>query len=157
MEILIVDKSAFQLVGLTWQGTFEQAGAGEIRQVMQKVRERQEQILNRIDPSTILGITQSMTQTSFTYTVGFEVEHVDQIPLPEGMSHITVPAQLYAKAIHPTAEEVFQSYQRVFEWIKLQGYQQVDQHMNHLELYPVTYNPLTDTPELTIMIPIQKE
>lgn len=155
MHIHTVQKEAFEIVGVKWQGTYEQAGTGEIRHMMSQFRERVNEIPNAVDTGHLLGISVHDFSGGFTYYIGLAVKQVTQVP--EGMTSLTVPAQLYATLIHPTGEEVFQSYQAVETWIQQQGYQAVTYPITHLEVYPASYQPLTDQPEFTIHIPIKEQ
>ncbi|MGD8191679.1 GyrI-like domain-containing protein [Brevibacillus ginsengisoli] len=155
MKINTVQKDSFQIVGIKWQGTYEQAGNGEIRQAMSQFRERMSEIPETVQPRYILGISVHDIPNGFTYYIGSEVKQAAQ--LPEGMISFIVPSQLYATLNHPTGEEVYQSYETIDHWIKQEGYQTVTEPINYLEVYPATYDPQTDQPMLTIMVPIKDD
>ncbi|WP_433944452.1 GyrI-like domain-containing protein [Paenibacillus sp. SN-8-1] len=153
-EITIVEKPAFQAVGIKWEGTFAEAGAGGIRKVIQELQDRLHEIQHVSDPSTLLGLSYQVTESGFIHYSAMQVSGADDIP--EGMVSITVPALSYARLEHRKGQNIDKSYERIFAWIEEQGYKKAPGDLTHCEEYPVDQDPHTEEPEFNILIPILK-
>lgn len=153
MAVKVIQKPAFQAVGMKWEGTFEQANAGEIRHVMKRMQKRAGEIKHKRNEETLLGISFDVGPDGFTYYVAFEVERVEEIP--QGMEHVQVPAMTYASCSHDQGEQVEQSYRNIYRWLEEQGYEPNRDGVEHLEAYPIEQDPLHDKPYFQINIPIK--
>jgi predicted transcriptional regulator YdeE len=155
MEIGIKKREAFKAVGVRWQGTFQQAQAGEIKDIMQQFRTRLPELPNTINKESILGVSYDIDDKGFTYYLCCEV--IGENTLLEDMVEVNVPALTYASYQHKPEENVSESYTAVYNWIKESGYQLDDQvNLEHLEIYPSDYHPINDRPRLTINIPVKQ-
>ncbi|WP_019120323.1 GyrI-like domain-containing protein [Brevibacillus massiliensis] len=76
--------------------------------------------------------------------------------IPEGMRRIDIPALTYVTCKHERWKNINGTYTDCYRWIEEQGYALHEAEYRQLELYPVTYHPLTDEPEFTVMIPIKE-
>jgi predicted transcriptional regulator YdeE len=153
MQAKIVVKEALTAVGYCWKGTFEQAGAGEIRSLMSQFRERMNDISNLTSNESILGLSFDVSKEGFTYYICREVKKVDE--LPEGMKAVSIPSLTYATYDHRKDQNIEESYSTIYQWIKEKGYAEDEkQELTHFEIYPMKYDPMKDRPELTINIPI---
>ncbi|RUT33396.1 AraC family transcriptional regulator [Paenibacillus zeisoli] len=151
-DITIVEKPAFQAVGMEWKGTFAEAGAGGIRQVIQQMHERKQDIQHVSDPETLLGLSYHVTEGGFTHYSVLQVSAVHEIP--EGMVSVSVPALSYARLEHRKRQDIDKSYEHIFAWIEEQGYKKAPGDLTHCEEYPVGQDPYTGDPEFNILIPI---
>lgn len=155
MGITVTERESFDAIGVRWEGTFKQAQAGEIRTFMQQFRERLEELPDGTDTSSVFGISYDVSAEGFTYYLCCKV--LDSVgELPDGMERITVPSLTYATYKHSEEENVSDSYTKVYEWIKENGYN-VDEKasLEHLEIYPADYQPINERPRLIINIPIK--
>ncbi|WP_042144147.1 GyrI-like domain-containing protein [Paucisalibacillus sp. EB02] len=154
MEISIKKRDAFKAIGVRWQGTFQQAQAGEIKELMQQFRMRLDNLPETINKEFILGVSYDINETGFTYYLCCEVK--GQYSLPEDMVEINVPELTYASYYHKPEENISETYTAVYKWIKEEGYRLDDQiNLQHLEIYPSDYHPINDAPRLTINIPVK--
>ncbi|MFD1039082.1 GyrI-like domain-containing protein [Virgibacillus byunsanensis] len=154
MKPTITFKKQFTAIGDSWQGTFQQAKAGEIKVMMQSFKERLKEISNRIDKNVYYGLSFDVTKAGFTYYLCCEVSRHDK--LPKGMEIINVPALKYITVEHNPNDIIEDTYTKTYEWMEKEGYLlNNDIDMSRFETYPVSYNPLEDRPTLTINIPIK--
>lgn len=153
-DVTIVEKPAVQTVGMKWEGTFAEAGAGGIRQVIQQMHERRQEIQHVSDPDTLLGLSYHVTEEGFTHYSVLPVSAVHEIP--EGMVSISVPALSYARLEHRKGQNIDRSYERIFAWIEEQGYKKAPGDLTHCEEYPIDQDPYSEDPEFNILIPILK-
>ena len=79
----LVHKEASVVVGLKWEGTFAEAGAGGIRVIQSEFKRRLNEIQHVLHPDELLGLSYHMTETGFTHYVGVEVDAATQ-ELPGG-------------------------------------------------------------------------
>ncbi|MFM1652057.1 GyrI-like domain-containing protein [Brevibacillus sp. B_LB10_24] len=154
MEKELVKKNAFSAVGVIWQGTFQQAASGEIRNVMEELRSRIKEITQVVNPEAILGISFHNIPNGFTYHLCMETTEGGTIP--EGMQRIDIPALTYVTCKHERGKNVNDTYTDCYRWIEEQGYILHESEYKQLEVYPVSYRPLTDEPEFIIMIPVKE-
>ncbi|MBM7583670.1 putative transcriptional regulator YdeE [Bacillus pakistanensis] len=153
MQAKIVEKEALTAVGYCWKGTFEQAGAGEIRSLMSQFREKMNEIPYLTSKESILGLSFDVSKEGFTYYICREVHKVDE--LPNGMKAVSIPSLTYATYKHSVDQDIEESYSTIYKWMKEKGYAEDDkQKLTHFEIYPMKYDPMRDRPELTINIPI---
>lgn len=156
-DVLIVSKNGFQAVGLKWEGTFEEAWAGEIRNVHAEMQQRLQEIAHVTNPEILLGLSYQAKpgRKGFIHYAVVEVEQVAETPT--NMINISVPPLTYAQCNHRKGQRIDRSYQHIYAWIERQGYTEADSDLTHVELYPMNQDPYTDEPEFTIMIPVRKK
>ncbi|WP_099159081.1 GyrI-like domain-containing protein [Virgibacillus ndiopensis] len=156
-EAKVMSKKAFHAVGLKWEGTFVEAGAGGIRKIQEQMHKRIEEVSNVLNPETLLGLSYHTQPNGkgFTHYAVVEVESVESIP--EGMISISVPTLTYATCEHKTGQSIEQSYNNIYTWIEKEGLKEnnVDD-LTHFEKYPMSQDPYNKDPEFTIMIPVIK-
>jgi predicted transcriptional regulator YdeE len=153
-EARVVQKSAFQAVGLRWEGTFAEAGAGGIRLVHQAMQQRLHEIPQVLDPEKLLGLSYHAHPggKGFIHYAVVEVSELGNTP--DGMVEISVPALTYAKCQHRKGQAIDRSYQNIYKWIEEQGFAAGQGDLTHLEEYPMRQDPYDKDPEFTILIPI---
>jgi predicted transcriptional regulator YdeE len=156
-DAMLVSKEAFQAVGLKWEGTFAEAGAGGIRKIQAEIHKRLEEIPHVTNPDLLLGLSYHAIPggDGFTHYAVVEVEKVEAIP--SGMVSISVPTLTYAKCEHQKGQSIEQSYNNIYIWIGKQGFEEnpVD-HLTHFEEYPMKQDPYDKDPAFKIMIPVKK-
>ncbi|USB32973.1 GyrI-like domain-containing protein [Paenibacillus sp. YPG26] len=153
-EVTIVERPALQAVGIRWEGTFAEAGAGSIRKVIGEMQERQQEIQHVSNAAILLGLSYQVTEEGFTHYSVLQVSAVQEVP--EGMVSLSVPALSYARLEHRKGQSIDKSYERIFAWIEEQGYKKAPGDLTHCEEYPIGQDPNTDAPEFNILIPILK-
>jgi len=152
MDISLVTKDAFHIVGIPWKGTYAQAGAGEIRHVLAEVKRRYSEIPQKAEPHHILGLSDEHHADGFSYLLGAQVHDVTE--LPAGMVSRFIPGQTYATAHVAKGSNIQEAYQALFAWMKENGYKEKSDALTHLEIYPIEGDAYDPEPELTIMTPI---
>jgi len=154
-EAKVVHKPAFRAIGLKWEGTFAEAGAGGIRHIQRELKRRLHEIEHAIQPDTLLGLSYHAYPggTGFTHYAAIEVGELANVP--DGMVEVSVPALAYARCEHRKGQHVERSYQNIYKWIEEQGHALHDGGLTHFETYPMQQDPFEKDPEFTILIPIK--
>jgi AraC family transcriptional regulator len=93
MEIKIIEKSGFTVVGMLYHGKNEN---NEIPQMWQALGPRTGEIENRADDTVAYGISANVNMETgkFDYVAGFEVSSA--VEVPDGMVAFEVPGGKYA-------------------------------------------------------------
>ena len=158
MQVQVVKRDAFEAVGLMWEGTYEAAGKGEIRELLAVLQRRLAEIGGVADREHIVGISWNeptpARQTSgdgFRYFVGVRV--AGGAGVPEGMTRIIVPAAEYATHEN-TSRDVFGSYRKLFGWIVEHGRAQDGSSLSLMDEYAVGMDPFGDSP-VRLMVPVR--
>ncbi|AWB46434.1 AraC family transcriptional regulator [Paenibacillus sp. CAA11] len=149
-----VHRESLHVIGMKWQGSFAEAGAGGIREVQQQFKQRLQEISNLVNPDALLGLSYDMTEQGFTHLTAVEVKELGEIP--EGMVSLTVPAADYARCKHAKGQDIDASYQNLYAWIEQQGYRPQGEGLTHYEEYPMSQDTYDPQPEFTILIPMVK-
>jgi predicted transcriptional regulator YdeE len=156
-EPTIVFKPSFSAIGLKWEGTFAEAGAGSIRAIQEKLRQRLPDIVNRASEEGFYGLSYHAHPGApgFIHYAAVEVSGETE-SIPNEMERIKVPGLTYAKCEHRKGQSIDASYRNIYLWIESQGYKLDDAELTHFEVYPLDQDPYEPDPEFTIMIPIAK-
>ncbi|PKR78431.1 hypothetical protein CEY16_01350 [Halalkalibacillus sediminis] len=155
MEISLKTLNEFVGVGVKWQGTFEEAENGDIREVFAQFKEDVHSIPNRVEPQVIYGLADHNFEGGFTYYLLVEVASIGNIP--EHMLTLQVPTQTYACTEYSEQSElsIQDTYMKLHQWIENKTYELDQFNFTSLEVYPNDYNPKVDQPKMTIHVPIQ--
>jgi AraC family transcriptional regulator len=113
MEPIIVNKQAFNVIGLELRTSFKDGRSKtEIPQFFHNVLEeaRLDAVPNRINQNQLCIFKFDKNSPNFSYIMGVEVNSLDEIP--EGMISVEVPASQYAMAtiIKRGAEDVGKAF-----------------------------------------------
>jgi predicted transcriptional regulator YdeE/DNA-binding transcriptional MerR regulator len=151
MEIKIVTKPAFTVVGLPYFGTNETKE--EIPEVWANLMPRMAEISHKTGPAFGL-CTEPQGDGRFHYLAGFGVSEVEE--LPESMEEWTVPEQTYA--VFPCElSTIHEAYQFAFEtWLPQSDYRH-DKHGIDFELYTEEFDPQTGDEVLFVYVPVLKK
>ncbi|HZG16157.1 MAG TPA: GyrI-like domain-containing protein [Candidatus Bathyarchaeia archaeon] len=152
MDISLVTKDAFHVVGIPWKGTYAQAGAGDIRHVLAEVKRRYSEIPHNAEPRHILGVSYEHHADGFSYLLGARVQDVTE--LPAGMVSRFIPSQTYATAHVTKGSNIQKAYQAMYAWMEENGHKEKQDTLGHLEIYLLEGDPFDTEPELTIMTAI---
>lgn len=155
-ENQVVTREGFQAIGLKWEGTYEQAGAGKIKVIHEKMKKRVQEIPHTINPDILLAVSYHATPDAkgFTHYAAIEVSKVDEIP--EGMESISIPTLQYATCEHRRGQDVSQSYTNMYNWMAEKGLKPYSGEFTHLEVCLMDRDDFTRNPEFTIMIPLDQ-
>lgn len=159
MMATIVTKQAFSAIGLRWEGTFAEAGAGDIRAIHEKLLQRRVEIRGIVDPGNFYGLSYHAYPggDGFVHYAVFEVADPGEEQIPEGMVKVQVQAMKYVKYEHRAEENISESYSSIYAWIEQQGLKtqpQEEKELTHFEIYPSDQDPYSSHPKFTIMIPV---
>lgn len=150
MEIKIVERSTFTVVGLKYRGKNENA---EIPQLWQSLGPRSGEFENMADDTVAYGISANMDRESgeFDYVAGFEVSSAEQVP--EGMVAFEVPAARYAvfSTTLPKVGETFHNAHNT--WLPQAGLE--PSGGPELELYDEQFDVQDPNSEFDLYIPIK--
>ena len=102
-EAAVTTKEAFQAIGLKWEGTFAEAGAGGIRAVHRLMQERLSEIPHALHTDTLLGLSYHAVPggDGFIHYAVVEVGRIDEVPegwLRYPFPHYPMPLVLIGKS-----------------------------------------------------------
>lgn len=155
-EISIAVMPAFTAVGMRWEGTFAEAGAGSIRELQREFKTRVSEIGSMARPDELLGLSYHAYPAgeTFVHYTAVEVSGADAVP--EGMERIEVPSLACAELRHRKGMDIGRSYRDLYAWIEREGYVPLEGSLTHLEVYPMAQRPEDADPEFTIRIPVKQ-
>jgi predicted transcriptional regulator YdeE len=148
MQPKIVEKPAFTVVGMGYQGKNENDEIGEL---WAHFNPRMSEIQDVIDGA--FGVCEPAKEDgTFRYLAGMGVSKTDQIP--QGMQVWEVPAQRYA--VFPcTLQNIHETYRYAFEtW--LPGSDYTYSGTPDFEYYDETFEPEDEGSTLYIYVPVKK-
>ncbi|WP_335870996.1 GyrI-like domain-containing protein [Bacillus sp. 2205SS5-2] len=138
----------FKVIGFKWEGTFEEAQLGGIKELFSKLSDLKQDEINR----EVYGVSNNHHENGFAYYVGYAVQDDEEIDLES----IIVPKMQYASMQH-SGTDVMSSYKKLYRWVEEQGFQPRVDNIQHVEIYPIGYNPYRDAPEMEILLPLKSE
>ncbi|KIL48288.1 GyrI-like domain-containing protein [Jeotgalibacillus soli] len=153
-NIEITHKSSFCFVGIGWTGTFEAAAHGDIHRLFYRCKETL-QAKGLLEGRTdLIGLSYSDRQNGFTYFLGIEADQ--KLQVPRDMHSIIVPSYDFVTASH-SGPQAWKIYEKLNGWILEQGYH-LNHYggLNHIEVYPIDYDPYRTSLTFQIGIPIKK-
>ncbi|XJZ28825.1 GyrI-like domain-containing protein [Bacillota bacterium Lsc_1132] len=130
MEIRVIEKEAFHVVGIAWNGSYS-----ELEQLPQLFTELELRLDEVLYPAGDLVFIAPFhcRETEMTYYVTTPVEKIAEVP--EGMVGFTIPKKSYVSGRHyGSAEAVENTYIQMFKWMKEYGYEH-DDHALSVEIY----------------------
>jgi AraC family transcriptional regulator len=150
MEIRIVEREAFTVVGMKYRGKNEN---NEIPQMWQALGPRTGEIKQMTGEQIAYGISANMDMETheFDYVAGFRVNSAKEVP--EGMVAFEVPKARYAvfTTTLPKIGETFQNAHHT--WLPEAG--QRPTGGPELELYDEQFDPQDPHSEFEVYIPIE--
>ncbi|MEW9500769.1 GyrI-like domain-containing protein [Jeotgalibacillus marinus] len=149
----LMKKSSFYFIGMRWTGTYEAAVHGEIHSLIQLCKERLAELHLVGDEVDLIGLSYHDRPDGFTYYIGTETSEDQEIP--SDMHRIIVPAHHFAVIEH-NGQQAWRSYEQLYGWVQEQGYHLNQYGLNHIEVYPMNYDPYKMSPTLLIGVPIKK-
>lgn len=150
MEIKIVERAAFTVVGLHHRGKSEN---NEIPLMWQALGPRIQEIKDIVDRMVAYGVSADMDQSTgeFTYIAGFEVSSAENAP--EGMVAFEVPGATYA-VFSTTLPKIGETFHNAFEtWLPQAGHQPASSPM--FEMYDERFDVQDPTSTFDVYIPIE--
>lgn len=150
MEIKIVERSAFTVVGLKYRG---KAGDNEIPQLWQALMPRAAEIVESAEDTPAYGICANtdMETGEFDYVAGFEVSSAGDVA--EGMVAFEVPDAKYA-VFTTTLPKIGETFQSAYQtWLPQAGHQPTGGP--EFELYDEQFDPQDPNSEFYLYIPIK--
>lgn len=150
MEINIVERSAFTVVGLKYRGKNEK---GEIPQLWGALGLRTGEIENLVDDSAAYGISANMDMETgeWDYIAGFEVNTAENVP--EGMAAFEVPGGRYA-VFSTTLPRVGETFHNAYHtWLPQAGHR--PSGGPEFELYDRRFDSQDPGSEFDLYLPIE--
>jgi AraC family transcriptional regulator len=149
MEIKIVERSPFTVVGLKVRGKNE---SNEIPQMWRVLGPRTGEIENMVDDTAAYGISANvdMETGEFDYIAGFEVSSAEDVP--KGMVAFDVPGGKYA-VFTTTLPKIGETFDQAYHtWLPQAGHQSTGGP--EFELYDERFDPQDPKSEFGLYIPI---
>ncbi|MCM3726901.1 GyrI-like domain-containing protein [Neobacillus cucumis] len=130
MGIRVIEKEEIKVVGIAWTGTYSEVKT--IPNLFNKMEDRLEEVSCLTNEPVVIAPFHSR-ETEFTYYVTKPVRKIENVP--EGMVGFSIPRKNYVCTTHKgSLEEVENTYQQMFNWMKEYGYEQ-DYHALGLEIF----------------------
>lgn len=149
----IVTKGEFVAVGLKWEGTYEEAAAGGIGALQDRMADRVGELAAVVHPETLLGISY-VREDGFTLYLCFEVAGTNEVP--EGMHRITVPAQTYASVRKTKEQSVDVAYRCIHQFMERDGCKRAAGSEMNIEAYSSAHRCASKEPfAMNIFIPVE--
>lgn len=150
MGIELVDRPAQRLWGLMWEGTYAQAAAKGVHDVIRAMKAARQTL--PVDPhADLIGISWNDRPDGFRYLVAVAVDGI-AAPVPADLVELWLPAMRLASLWHD-AGDAHQAYLDMFEWIASHGQRREASVCHHREEYPVDFDLGAGAP-LRLMTPV---
>lgn len=149
------------IIGLAWEGTYEEAENGGIHKTIEAVKNRMNEINEKVNESELIGVSIHDRRDGFIYYVGWEVAKGTKIP--SGMADCVLPEGQYFIYRHKQGENIETSYTKMKQAIqeksltplKPEGVDSVDELPIKVELHSLDM-VLKGELEFEIHIPVVK-
>lgn len=139
-----------RLVGRYWEGSFEEAAAGALRQVIEEMKPLSARH-ERFWRSPIVGLSWNDRPDGLRYFCGFAL---DAPELPAGCEALEVPERGYADIWHgPGDGDVVENYRAMMEWMADSGLRHDTSSFHQREEYAPDVD-LSGSPSLRLMLPV---
>lgn len=155
MAFEIVMRKAQILSGTIWEGSYEEAGAGEVKKTIAEMEHLRGRLAGRAGSAAggLIGISWNDRPGGFRYLVALPPTLTEQGEA-EGLAVYSFPEMQFATAWHDAANgDVFEHYRHMFAWIEESGLERSVEIIHHREEYPAGLD-LGDSPRLRLMTPI---
>lgn len=151
MGVELTDRSAQRLWGLVWEGTYVQAAAKGVHDVVRAMAVARWTL--PVDPhADLIGIAWNDRPDGFRYLVAVAVDEI-AVPAPVDLVEVRLPAMQLAGLWHE-AGDVHQAYLGMFEWIASNRLRRDVSVFHHREEYPVDFDLGVCVP-LRLMTPVK--
>lgn len=155
----IVEIPAYRAIGYKWDGPY--AEVSSLKEIIYSMSSRVSELEHAINPEVQLGLSYHLRPDGFVHYSVYEVSEEQQIP--EGMIEIHVPEMTYLTIHHKKEQNIGQSYDNIFQWLKESEYEPLKEpdveYFDRLpikhERYPNDRN--VNKPHFDILIPILKK
>ncbi|PYZ92027.1 hypothetical protein CR194_17690 [Salipaludibacillus keqinensis] len=107
------------IVGVQWEGTFEEAGKGKLREMIEEVKSRMTEIKGKINETEFIGVSFHDRRGGFTQYAGWEVEQGEEVPA--GMARCVLPEGKYAIYKHDKNNQIKDTYTELVQIIEDKG------------------------------------
>lgn len=147
----IVNKSNLHLVGVPYCGPYSSFPDEAIRLQTDFLARKHE--LNHVIQPNVMYCPYFGNEAFATYWACFESEY-SEVPLPEGMVSITIPAHSYA-IVSSSSQRIGEGYELLNTWMNEHGYRKLDNAVS-LEIFYLEGEHWKEE-IVDILIPIQVE
>lgn len=152
--VSINERPAVRLAGLHWSGTYEEASAGALVEILQAVQEFSAG-RSSVWTSPIIGLTRNVGENGFGYFAGIAMD--DGEVAPPVFAVLDVPAMKVATSWHSGEDgSVVAHYGQMLEWLRGSGYARDRSTYDHREEYPHDADFKAE-PTLRLLLPIVRE
>ncbi|WP_280771391.1 GyrI-like domain-containing protein [Salipaludibacillus daqingensis] len=104
------------VVGLVWEGTYQEASRGDIHQIIEAAKTRMDEIKYKTNESELIGISIHDRRGGFIHYVGWEVDSCEEIP--HGMTSNVLPEGMYLISRHKQEKKMETTYEEIKQAIQ---------------------------------------
>ena len=147
--VSIMERPAQRLVGLMWEGTFDEARSGALHRLMERIKQFSDAQAG-LWKSPIVGISWNDRPDGFRHFVGISSED----PVPDGMAALDLPDMRLAGSWHGEGDgEVVDHLVGMVAWLRESGLPHDRSVFDQREEYPPDVD-LSRPPALRLMLPV---
>lgn len=162
MSFELTERDAQTLFGIIWQGSYEEAGRGEVKKVIALMEGLRKQAMTAAEEegqldadAGLIGISWNDRPDGFRYLVALPAALAKHVSHNDMRGH-DFPRMSFATALHGAEDgDVFAHYQSMFDWIEGQGLQRATRILHHREEYTAPA-VLEGAPVLRLMTPVER-
>jgi len=149
--VAMSERPAHRLVGRHWSGTYAEARAGALREVMDEIRAFSDQ-RGGLFRSPVIALTWNDPSDGFRHFVGIAEDDA-----PSGFDILELPEMLFATSWHgPEDGDVAAHYGAIMGQMRGDGLAHDRAVFDHREEYPPDAEP-DGPPMLRLMVPVKRD
>ncbi len=154
----IVEIPAYRGMGIKWNGAYTEINS--LKEFITTMSSRVGELEYAINPKVQLGLSYHLRPDGFVHYSVYEVSEEQQ--LPEGMVEINVPKRTYLMIHHEKDQDIGQTYDKIFQWLKESDYEPFrESNVEYYDRLPIKHERYpndrdVNNPHFDILIPISK-
>ncbi|WP_252503862.1 GyrI-like domain-containing protein [Sporosarcina sp. Marseille-Q4943] len=154
----IVEIPAYRGIGLMWDGPYTEVST--LKKLISSMSGRVGELDYAINPKVQLGLSYHLRPDGFVHYSVYEVSGEQQ--LLEGMVEINVPEMTYLMVHHKKDQNIGQTYDKVYQWLKESEYEPfMEPNVEYYDALPIKHERYPhdrdfNNPHFDILIPISK-
>ena len=154
----IVKIPAYRGIGLKWDGPYTEINT--LKKLINRMSSRVGELDHAVNPKVLLGLSYHLRPDGFVHYSVYEVSEEQQ--LPDGMVEINVPEMTYIMTHHKKDQDIGQTYEKIFQWLKNSYYDPyIEPNVEYYDDLPIKHERYpndrdVNNPHFDILIPIFK-
>ncbi|MDN4607832.1 GyrI-like domain-containing protein [Sporosarcina highlanderae] len=155
----IVNIPAYRAIGLKWDGPYTEVST--LKEIIFSMSSRVNELEHAVNPKVQQGLSYHLRPDGFVHYSVYEVSEEQQIP--EGMREIHVPEMTYLMIHHQKEQNIGQTYDNIFYWLKESDYEPLrEPDVEYFDRLPIKHERYphdrdVNHPHFDILIPISKK